>query len=667
VLAFGLVTSNHNAMGILVNAVAGCLSSFGTECIGSRSVLLLLASFAATLAYCLVWWAATASSSAGEPTAGEGEESSEAAQPQQAVLYAAPKEASIQSDGVPELCQVASKLLSPEELVIEDSVKGDRDELPKRNSLDASDSFSDENSIRSLWADLYTTSDTAEPTCGFDDAWPSGAACTGAEATITADANSVLEAALASGSAKLADAALATGVRLCSSTWLTKACGQLQAVGIPLMPGRALELVRIFGQDHRADLAVDLWHAQCDELGMDPADGLDSEPPPCPELYSAVLETCARAGDFETAAQAASSTGWRVPACRHGQVAFLALSRWYARRQDVSQSLMCYEAVRAVSGNADLATHRAVLVASVRSADMQKADTLFKDLVSSGITPDGATYSAMICGHCSAGNVEKAMHYFRSLRERGIVPTSPLFDAILDGCTWMNMPSLIEQVLAEMEATGVRPSTSTLSILVRLHGMNRDTEQALAVFNDFPKKHGLKLDGHAYGTLVSVCLKNDSYDTAWNAFDRMSKAGCRAHARIYEAVIAASLRHGQLDNAVAAVYEALGIPPEDLDESAVIVPRMRLQAKIIEDVFRLIGRRRQACRLGAPLLRRLRAARIEVSEDLTSAILQHADTPDEQPRSELHQRRALHLKWRNCLDGAHKDHHPEQGACDEVA
>jgi pentatricopeptide repeat protein len=321
---------------------------------------------------------------------------------------------------------------------------------------------------------------------------------------------------------------------------------------------------------------------------------------------------------------------------------------------------MCYEAVRAVSGSADLATHRAVLVASVRSADMMKADLLFKDLVSSEIAPDGATYSAMICGHCSAGNVEKAMHYFRSLREKGIVPTAPLFDAILDGCIWSNMPSLIEQVLAEMEATGVRPSTSTLSILVRLHGMNRDTEQALAIFNDFPKRHGLKLDGHAYGTLVSVCLKNDTYDMAWNAFDRMSQAGCRAHARIYEAVIAASLRHGHLDNAVEAVYEALGILSVDLDESAIVVPRMRLQAKILEDVLRLIGRRRQSRRLGAPLLRRLGAARIDVPEDLAAAISEHAELSDEQPRSELHHRRALHQKWRNFPDATYKCHDSDQ-------
>merc|ERR1719183_2906547 len=242
------------------------------------------------------------------------------------------------------------------------------------------------------------------------------------------------------------------------------------------------------------------------------------------------------------AARAASSTGWRVPPCRHGQAAFLALARWYARRQDVSQALVCYQAVREVTGNADLPTHRAVLVASVRSADMAKADMLFQDLVLSGITPDGTSFSAMICGHCSAGNVDKAMHYFRLLRERGIVPTAPLFDAILDGCAWMNMPALMEQVLADMEGIGIRPSTTTLSILMRLHGMNRDTEQALTIFDELPKKHGLKLDGHAYGALVSVCLKNGVYDMAWNAFERMSASRLTAHARIYEHLIAASLR-----------------------------------------------------------------------------------------------------------------------------
>jgi len=497
------------------------------------------------------------------------------------------------------------------------------------------------------WLDDFKPLDSFDSMSGLEDLWSdTGDFLAGPQAAVTADANSVLETALASGDAKVADAALAAGVRLCSSSWLTKACGQIQAAGIPLMPERMLDLIRVYGHERRADLAVDLWEAHCIDLGLDPADGDECEPPPAADLYSAALEACARAGDFETAARAASSTGWRVPFCRHGQAAFLALARWYARRQDVAQALVCYQAVRAVTGNADLATHRAVLVASVRSADMAKADALFQDLMSSGITPDGASFSAMVCGHCSAGNVDKAMHYFRLLRERGIVPTAPLFDAILDGCAWMNMPALVEQVLADMEATGVRPSTTTLSILMRLHGMNRDTEQALALFDELPKKHGLKLDGHAYGSLISVCLKNDVYDMAWNAFERMIFADCVTHARIYESLIAASLRRGLLDNAVQVVNEALGLSKQQPDE-AVMAPRMRLQSKTIEDVLNLIGRRRQAASLGAPMVEQLLAAGVELQETLVDAMFRSASKETELPCSELHRRRAQRLHWRN--------------------
>jgi len=356
------------------------------------------------------------------------------------------------------------------------------------------------------------------------------------------------------------------------------------------------------------------------------------------------LEACARAGDFESAARAVSSTGWRVPSCRHGQAAILSLARWYARRQDITQALVCYNAVREITGCADLATHRAVLIASVRSADMAKADLLFEDLIASGITPDGASFSAMICGHCSASNVDKAMHYFHLLRELGIIPTAPLFDAILDGCAWTNMPALVEQVLADMEATGIRPSTTTLSILMRIHGMNRETEKALALFDELPKKHGLKLDGHAYGALISVCLRNDVCDMAWAAFERMSEAGCTAHARIYEALIAACLRRGDLDNAVQVLKEALGMSKQPPDGP--IVLRLRLQPKIIEDILQLAGRRRQAARIGVPLVQQLSAAGVEISASLAEAVIRCANSETGLPCSELSRRRMQRHEWR---------------------
>jgi pentatricopeptide repeat protein len=285
---------------------------------------------------------------------------------------------------------------------------------------------------------------------------------------------------------------------------------------------------------------------------------------------------------------------------------------------------------------------------------MAKADALFRDLLSSGIDPDGASFSALICGHCSAGNVEKAMDYFRFLREKGIVPTAPLFDAILDGCAWVNMPALMEQVLAEMEAAGVRPSTKTLSILMRLHGLNRDTEQALAVFNELPKKHGLTLDGRAYGTLISVCLKSDTYDLAWSTFERMSRAACMAHSRTYEALISECLRRGCLENAARVVTETLGLSEKSEEEttvSAPVRPRVRLQAKIFEDALRLIGRRRQAALLGLPLLEKLEGAEIEISQPLADAIRRSASAETRLPCSELQRRQEQLQQWRSFPKG----------------
>lgn len=457
----------------------------------------------------------------------------------------------------------------------------------------------DDEPLPSLWASMPE-----------DDADASGP-----EAAAVADASRTLEAALASGDARLAESALSAGLRFCSASWLARALDQVAEIRVQVHHELLLRIIDFFGREHRADLAADVWERQWEEIVLEPGDFSES----AMELYGAALEACARCGDFDTALRVASDSDWRVPPCRFSQAALLALARWLARRQDIDRALECYEAVRrARSGAADLATHRVLVVAIVRSGNMAQADTLFQELVASGIPPDGTTYSAMVCGYCTAGNVDKAMDYFNAMRRRDIVPTAPLFDAILDGCAWTNMPSLMEQVLAEMEATGVRPSTSTLSILLRQYGSSRDTARALAVFDDLPKRHGFELDAQAYGTLISVCLRNGCFDLAIGAYEGMSPAGLTPSARTYEALIMACMRRGHLDQAVKLVDDALSLNAVQVDETA--APRAHLEAKVVEEVLRLIGRRHEAQRLGAPLVARLRVAGIEVSESLAEAV-----------------------------------------------
>jgi len=235
------------------------------------------------------------------------------------------------------------------------------------------------------------------------------------------------------------------------------------------------------------------------------------------------------------------------------------------------------------------------------------------------------------------------MSHFGMMKKLHIAPTASLFDAIINGCMWGNAPVVLEQVLVDMEADGVRPSNSTVASLVRHYGRGGDVDRALAVFQDMPERHGLQLDSRAYGALVSVCLTNDRRDLALDAAKKMSAAGFVPSARTYESLISSCLKSGDLDHAVSLFDEALCLSNELSTVRAV-----RLEPRLLDDLLRLIGRRRQAARLGAPFVERLVAAGIEVPE-IAASILRSAEDGSEVHYRPLRERQVERQNWRNFI------------------
>lgn len=480
---------------------------------------------------------------------------------------------------------------------------------------------------------------------------PSEAACASlaaaveSQASTPADADYALELAGASGHARLAEAALAAGARLRSAAWLARALARLYAAGLPRRPGHSVVLARAYGKEKRADLAVELWRREEEESSEDTE-----------ELYSAALEACVGTGDFEAATRLARGAEWRSPRNLPGQQALLALARWLARRQDVALARLCVSSVRSAGGTPDLATLRGLLTASARCADMAQARVLFEEIVSKGFTPDLRTYSAMIRGYCAIGSLEKALGHFDAMRALGVLPDTSTFDAMLDACASRNMLELTEKVLSDMEAARVPPSNMTLAILVRLYGTRGELEQALEIFEELPKRHGLEVSNHAHGALVAACLSAGRRDLALAAFRRMAEAGCRASARTFESLITSCVSHGDLEEAVQLVDDALaldsGAPADSSsgDEQPQAPPprRVLLDTAPVEDLLRLIGRRRQAKRLGVPLLNRLQAAGFTVSDRIGEALVRSAELGDGAPPSHLERRRAERQSW--CQD-----------------
>merc|ERR1719158_1325264 len=122
----------------------------------------------------------------------------------------------------------------------------------------------------------------------------------------------------------------------------------------------------------------------------------------------------------------------------------------------------------------DLNIYCAMLITAAQAADLEKLERLFKDLVDAGLEPDYSTFSTVVRGYCAAGNLDKAMALFGSMREHGVGPSQALFNALLDCGAKKHMVVLTQQILEDMIDSGVHPNSTTLAILVRLHGHGRD-------------------------------------------------------------------------------------------------------------------------------------------------------------------------------------------------
>merc|ERR1719453_1827456 len=123
---------------------------------------------------------------------------------------------------------------------------------------------------------------------------------------------------------------------------------------------------------------------------------------------------------------------------------------------------------------------------------MTRASAVFRDMCAGGQVPDLITYSTVIKGYCVQGDLEQAVQLFTLMRKRGIQPDQVLFNSLLDGCAKKQMTLVSEQILSDMQASGVAPSCTTLSILVKLYGGAHDLSTALQVVEEMPAKHGFQ-------------------------------------------------------------------------------------------------------------------------------------------------------------------------------
>merc|ERR1719271_809869 len=358
--------------------------------------------------------------------------------------------------------------------------------------------------------------------------------------------------------------------------------------------------------------------------------------PPTEATFAAMVDACVSNGAVDDALDVFRSMKAQIPDFATPSGIYLALIKVLAQRKETAKAMEVYADMRASRVQPSLATFNALIDVCARQGDVDRAGQLFRDMCVLGVAPDLITYSTVIKGYCVQGDLEQAIQLFTLMRKRGVMPDAVLFNSIMDGAARKQMTSLVEQVFSDMESSGVTPGNFTLSILVKMHGKNHDIETAISYFDTLPQRYGFEPNAQVYMCMVAACASCGRVAQAQEFFDKIPNADGKA----YTTIIAGSLKHGDVADAVRLLARALAAGAQLTDE-------------LVDNVC-FMAKRRNLGNLLTPLAPRLAAngfgARGDESGRARSGSpSEGAVTPSETAGSRFHARRKQSQSWRDVV------------------
>lgn len=313
-------------------------------------------------------------------------------------------------------------------------------------------------------------------------------------------------------------------------------------------------------------------------------------------------------------------------------VMYSTIIKGFANRRQAARAMEMWKEMKEAKVEMNVVVFNVLVDAQARVGAMDDVSAVVESMLECGITPDVITYSTIVKGYCVKGDLDKAFEVFRSMQQNGMAADSIIYNTMLDGCTRHNRMDLADLVLEDFEKYKIKPSNFTLGILVKMHGRRGQLDKAFQVLEELPRRHGLQPNTQVKAALMSACLNNQDVKQALEVFRSLQAGPQGADAKAYGAMIAGMLRCGHAEEAVRLVEEAYGLSAEHgraapsglpaggssrrSDATARkpgLPPSQQLEAEQLELLLRTLAQRGELEKLGVPLVKRLRAARVPIS------------------------------------------------------
>jgi len=168
----------------------------------------------------------------------------------------------------------------------------------------------------------------------------------------------------------------------------------------------------------------------------------------------------------------------------------------------------------------------------------EAAGVLHEMLRSPGVKPDLITYSTLVKAYSESGEVLSALKMLELMLKEGVKPDLLIFNSVLGGCyTYPLKPAYVIGTFDKLLGHGMKPNTTTLSILLKGLTHSEAWPVSLQVLKDAPTRFGFEPEERLYVQLAQSCIKarDAKTETVLEVYDAMLK-GARRQGKVVDPI-----------------------------------------------------------------------------------------------------------------------------------
>merc|ERR550532_2789849 len=253
-------------------------------------------------------------------------------------------------------------------------------------------------------------------------------------------------------------------------------------------------LVKAYGQACDVKSVLRLWDEMADQRRQANA-----------VTYGCMINACVRCGQTEKAVEIFNEMKQFGKHCN--TILYTTLIKGYGNEKDLHSALSLFREMKEEGVPYNTIAYNSIIDVCIKCADLQMAEDIFREMLApqSNVPPDLITYSTLLKGYCHVGNLDKALQVAETIKACGMKCDELVYNTLMDGCVKANDLSAGIGLFAEMAQAGMKPSSITHSILVRLYqrnGYKGDAFDAVAKLyqhHGLERPHGTERSGKGYG------------------------------------------------------------------------------------------------------------------------------------------------------------------------